>query len=349
MEQRRKLSKSACEKYMQCPASFDYHYNQRIRPIKIGSQLVFGIGIDHALNAILEKSGQSPMEEFLKAFGDTPLGTMIPHPLDYDGELLSEAVKSELLEELRAYGYKGNDVDGLASTLFDKLKSGEKLSENQEKALDLIARYGLEAKAELMLIAYQKQVLPYIEKVHNVQKESGPGVLDATVDWYRIGKIIIDHKTSSKRYPDNAVEFSAQLAMYAAEENITKVAYVVFLKQIQKNREKVCAKCGHNGTGKRHKTCDALVSGVRCDGSWTETIQPEAEIQIVHGEVTPQAMAVAAELQREVQRAVDAKIFPCNVQQCNNQFGKPCIYRDLKWKNDMTGLVKLESKKDKTK
>lgn len=330
---------------MQCPAGYDYHYNQKIRPIKTGSALLFGSGIDSALNSVLLDDGTDPMVEYQKAFDSTVLGLMIPHRNDFDHELLSAAELEVLLNHTRTFGYTGNDIVGLNSSLLEKLDRGDELSEKQSQVLDLITRTGLEAKAHLFIEAYKKQILPYIVMVYNVQKASGPGYLDATVEWLNRGKVIIDHKTSGKRYPDNAVEFSAQLAMYAAEEKVTQVVYVVFNKQIKKNREKICSQCENNGTGKRHKTCDALVDGKRCDGEWTETIQPEADIQVVHGDITPRAMEVAAELQHEVQRAVDAKIFPCNVQQCNSQFGKPCIYRDLKWKGSMLGLKKLGDKK----
>lgn len=341
---KKKLSKSACEKYMQCPASFDYHYNKGIRPIKTGSALVFGSAIDNALNAILLKQKEWK-SEFKKAFDEVPVGDMLPLDNDYDAELLSEEDCSQLLAAAREHNFEGEDLDGLYSYLRKKLDENKPLTENQTKVYDLFSRFGLKAKAELFFIAYQKHVLPYIEKVHNVQKQAGPGFLDATVDWHKRGKIILDHKTSSKPYPTNAVEFSAQLAMYAAEEQITSVAYIVFLKNINKNRERICSKCSKKCVNNRLKTCDADILGVRCDGEFKTTIAPEAEVQIIHGDITPRAMEVAAELQREVQRAAEAKIFPCNVQQCNNQFGKPCIYRDLKWKGDMSGLKKVELKK----
>jgi hypothetical protein len=336
----KKLSKSACEKWLQCPFSYDAYYNQRLEPARIGSSLVFGNGVDKAIGAVLTK--KSWREEYQKEFDKIPLGEMIVHPSDYDPELLSDDTKAKLLEQVVALGYPGDDVDNLVSTLIDKV---EPLSENQNKCLDLLARESLKVKAELFIIAHQKHVMPYIEEVFNVQKAAGPGYLDATLRWAKRGKVIADYKTSGKRYPTNAVEYSAQLAMYAAEEKITDVVYIVFIKSIKKNRQKICSVCGHNGTGKTHKTCDAKKDKTRCDGAWTETIEPEAEVQIIHGEITPRAMEVAAELQSEIARAVEAKIFPCNVQQCNSQFGKPCVYRDLKWKGDMTGLKKREYRK----
>lgn len=338
-----KLSKSACEKWMACPASYDYYYNKGIRPIKIGSALMFGSGIDAALNELLMPTTginhvDVPMEAYRGTVAGYKLGKVLPGKYDFDSDLLNETHHTQLLVKLEDVGYKGDDVIGLYSTLFSRHQAGEELSENQYKAIDLIIRAVFEVKAKLMLQAYEEKVLPFIKKVHSVQERAGPGVLDAVVDWEDIGTVILDNKTASRSYPENAVEYSVQLAMYAAEKKIYKVAYVVLGKQLKKNRIKTCSVCENDGTGKRHKTCDALVDTKRCDGEWNETILPEVEIQILHGEVTPEMVNVADELQESVGRAVEAKIFPCNVAQCNSQFGKQCEYKNLKWKNDMTGL-----------
>ncbi len=337
---RRKLSHSAVTTYLACPASFDYRYNHGIRQIKSGSPLIFGSAIDEALNALLLKT-EPPMVAYVKAMDKVALGKMIPSVYDYDPELLDEEETAVLLSNAQHLGYKGDDIHGLAKTLLSAIKDGEEISEKQFVVADMIARRSLQMKASIMIDAYRKQVLPEIEIVHNCQKPSGPGFLDATVTWRGRGKIIVDHKTSSRAYPENAVEYSAQLAMYCAEEKINQVAFVVLIKQLKKNRIKMCSSCGENGTGKRHKTCYV------CKGEWIETISPEAEMQVVHGEVTDRAIEIAAEAQSEIQRAVDAKIFPCNLPKCNDQYGKPCAFRDLKWKGSMDGLEVMKSRSKK--
>lgn len=342
MSEKKKLSHSACGKYMDCPFSFDAYYNQKLQPIKKGSPLVFGNGMDAAINAMLLTSHDAePIDEYRRAVAETELGRMTPSKYDFDADLLDSVRIELLLKKLNQVGYKGDDPIKLYYSLMDK----QDLSENQEKALDLICREVLEVKAELMIKAYKKIVLPYILKVYNVQKASGPGYLDATVEWRGKGKIILDNKTSGQRYQDNAVEYSTQLAMYAAEEKINNVAYVVMVKNIKKNKEKICSECGNNGTGKRHKSCDYIIDdGARCAGEWTETINPEAEIQIIHGVITDKVMEVAAELQRNVQVAVDAKLFHCNAGKCNSMYGKQCEYKDYKHKGSLEGL-ELRGKK----
>lgn len=340
----RKLSHSACCKYLSCPFSYDAYYNKGIQPVKKGSALVFGIGIDAGLNALLLNNAEA-IDEYYKAVSAIPLGNMIPGQYDYDHELLNENQKINLLKQLREFGYQGDNIDSLAETLLRRIKDGEVLSDNQYCAIDLLARACLEVKAELMFQAYERLVLPQIEEVISVQSWSGSGILDAKVRWKGLGVRILDNKTSSRAYPQNAIEYSAQLAMYAAEEKITDVTYVVLIKQLKKNREKRCQSCGHIGKGS-HSTCDNIVNGKRCKGEWIVTISPEAEIQIVHGEIIDKALEVAAETEREIKRAIKAEIFPCNLPKCNDQYGKPCEYRDLKWKGSMEGLeIRKRSRK----
>lgn len=341
---RRKLSKSACAKYLQCAAGYDYHYNKGIRSITTGSPLVFGNGIDVGLNAIL-LGNADPMVEFSKEFVKFPIGTVLPNVNDYDGELLASDHEA-MLTALSTYGYNGNDPDGLAASLFSRIKAGEELSENQYKAADYLCRQSLTAKAKLMFEAYRTHVLPQIVKTYNVQKASGPGFLDATVEWDGVGKVVVDHKTSGKPYAPDACDYSLELALYAGEEKVNRVAYVVLLKNIKKNRIKTCSACGFVGHGS-HTTCNNMVAKKRCGGEWTVTISPEAEIQVVHGEITPRAIEVASEVQTQIQRAVDEKVFFCNFAQCNSMFGKQCEYKRLHWQNDMTGF-EVKTKKGHT-
>ncbi len=339
---KKKLSKSACAKYLQCAAGYDYHYNQNIRPIKVGSALVFGNGIDAMLNELL-LADHAPILAYRASVAKFPLGKVIPGKYDFDGDLLTDQDRSDLLIDLKEYGYTGDDVDGLVSALMQK----SELSENQSKALDLIIRRVLEAKARLMLNAYRQHVLPHIEKVHNVQKASGPGFLDATVEWKGRGKVVVDHKTSARAYPEDSCDYSLELALYAGEEKVNNVAYVVLIKTIKKNRVRVCELCDAVSDNNRVKTCDQIIDGERCGGNFTVTIQPEAEIQVVHGEITERALEVATEVQTEIGRAVGEKIFFCNFKDCNSQFGKPCEYKNLHWKGDMTGFEVIQPKAKK--
>lgn len=313
---------------MQCPFSYDAYYNKGIQPCKTSSALAFGKSIDSALNAILLGSN-NPLSEYDKTMSEYQLGTIEPHKNDYDNELLVSEDKKELLKLLFDYGYTEEQIELIRTAVNKSDFSNPDLA----VGVDIVIRRSLRAKAILFFEAYREQVLPYIEKVYSVQKPSGAGYLDAHVKWKGLGNVIIDHKTASKRYPNNAVEYSAQLTMYAANENVNKAVFVVFSKEINKNRIKFCSNsnCKHI-CDSRHRTCP------KCGSEWINTINSKCDIQIVHGEITERMKEVAKELQTEVKRAVEMKIFPCNINICNNQYGKPCAYRDLKWKNSMEGL-----------
>lgn len=335
---RKKLSFSSCTKYMQCPFGWNEHYNNRVRPIMKGSPLVHGSGIDEGFNVLLSGGTiKKAMEAYRKEVAKTPIGRMLPHKMDFDHELLTTVQIGKLLPVVRKFGYPGDNPVSLAFSLMDKTKAGEELSGNQVKAYDVLCRASLESKAELIFKAYAAIVLPKIKKVISIQKRSGAGKLDIIADWEDVGVAIVDNKTSVKDFHDNAVEFSAQLAMYADAEKINKAIYVVINKQIKKNRLKICSVCAFEGQGS-HTTCNNEIDDKRCKGAWNESILPEVDIQIVHGEITPQAIEVVREFEESVHKSTEAKIFPCNVQECNSMFGKPCVYRDLKWKGSMEGL-----------
>lgn len=296
---KKKLSNSSCARYLTCPASWDYYYNQNIRPIKVGSALVFGSAMDAALNGLL-LGNEKPSDAFKRVWAE------------YDPETIE---------------YSKYDLD-------------TDLGDTPEASLY--------QKAKLLVEAYKRDVLPNIERVLEVQTPAGPGYLDALVEWKGRGVVLLDHKTSSRPYADNAANYSAQLAMYSAEKQVSQVAFIVLIKQIKKNRIKLCATCGHLATG-THKTCNFIVEPqtgkpFRCGNEWTETISPEGQIQIIHGNIEQRAMELAAELQANVQKAVDAKLFHCSVTNCNSIYGKPCEYKNLKWFGSMDGLKKVDKK-----
>jgi hypothetical protein len=306
----------------------------------LGSPLVFGNGIDAALNELLMPTGKGPMVAYAESVAKTELGKMVPNKNDFDPDLIDETDRAELLSQLKPLGYTGDDIDQLYNALMVK----DDLSVNQEKALDLVCRRVLQAKAQLMVDAYQKMVIPQIVKTINVQKASGPGFLDATVEWKGRGKVVVDHKTSGRAYAEDACDYSLELALYAGEEKVDLVAYVVLIKTIKKNRVRVCEVCDATAKNGQIKSCAEEYDGERCGGPFLVTIQPEAEIQVVHGEITPRALEVATEVQSEIQRAVEEKIFFCSFNNCNNQYGQQCIYKNLHWKNDYTGFEVVEPK-----
>ena len=129
---------------------------------------------------------------------------------------------------------------------------------------------------------------------------------------------------------------SVQLAGYEA----TVGCYIVFNKTVKKNRVKTCSKCGNDGTGKRHKTCDATVEFTRCGGEWNETIAPEIVPQVIIDEIPDHVRTMVAEAYQETEKLIETGVFPRNLNSCGKQFGQPCPYINLCWNGDMKGLKK---------
>lgn len=342
------ISHSAYNKYVTCPKQYDLHYNKRIRPTGNLCHLVFGAAMDAAFNALLLKKPETAVTEAQKEL-DRLLTQSVDFKLgeDYDPELLTDAEKADLLKECMKFGYKGDNVDSLALTLLGK----PTLSPGQRKALSVLCRASLIAKAKLMIEAFKKEVLPYIDEVIGVQKKAGSGFIDMVVRLKGRSEIFVgDNKTAGgwalrNIYTEDAVKWSVQLADYAAYENVSNGLYVVFDKQIKKNRIKQCKICGHIPDNNRTKTCNAENANGRCGGEWIETIQPEASVRMVLGEISDALKKNVTEAKAGVEKGIAAGVFPRNLNACKMQYGKPCPYINYCWEGKMDGLEQLPIKK----
>ena len=347
-----KLSYSQISKYMQCPKSYDFHYNKRLRSNVTSAALSFGSALDAALNILLTDANGKPEEKFVEEFthsfinGTRTYLPSYPHLVyadaDYDEELLPSDVseaRRERYKELRAIkkerGYTG-------------LGESEKVEYNEMNWLSL------KAKGLLMLVAYRKKVLPKIEKVHCVQRkvslenDAGDeiiGYVDLVADVKDVGTVILDNKTSAMEYEEDSVLTSPQLSQYVhmleAEYNTRKAGYIVLRKNVIKNRKKTCSKCNHDGSGGRAKTCDNVIAGKRCGGEWVEVIDPDIAIQFITDEIPAQTEQIVIENIDDVNQAIKHGHFTRNLNSCNNTYGGPCPYRDLCFKGSEKGLVKV--------
>lgn len=299
-----KISYSAWKKYHTCPKLYDYHYNHRLRPQGTTSALVFGSAIDEALNELLLNK-KDPLPVFQKNFEFSEEITFDDR--DLDSEIFTDEQWAKVAGESNAY------------------KSWA----------------SLRIKGRMMLEAYVEQIYPLIEEVHSVQKEldGRPGVLDAIVTLKGIGKVLIDHKTSARPYKSDAVLSDTQLALYAHSEGVTKAGFIVMVKQIQKNRVKICKKCGFNGSYIRHKTCPETVNGNRCHGAWDEKVSPEATIQVIIDDVPEMNKILITSSIHETEQLIKEGRFPHNLGACGKIYGKPCAYIKKCWTNDDEGLI----------
>lgn len=308
-----KLSYSGYKKYLQCPQLYAYHYEDRLRPTQIGSELMFGVAIDKALNALLLKESD-PVKVFQSEFEWEKLSSVIWNPKDLQFEVFTE-------DQLKDLGDKPDDYLNWAC---------------------------LRIKGRVMIEAYVEYMLPLIKEVHSVQKElsSRSGILDAvlTIDGY--GLVLADHKTSRMPYPPDAIENDTQLALYAKDQNIKKVGFIVLNKTLKFN--KTCLQCGRDGSTTSHKTCSAEIAGKRCHGSFQRRIDTSKIIQLIVQDTPEINQTLITESIEKVEECIGKKMFYKNLSACGNQYGKRCPYFNKCWKNDDTGLeTKQETKETK--
>jgi hypothetical protein len=319
---------------MVCPQKYKLQKIDKIYPIYKGSPLAFGNAADKLFNDILLGKPEEGMRKAL-----VELDRVLTEPTtfdrrDYDADLLDIPAKEQLADKLRAVGWKGSNVDQTAQVLFEKQEAGL-LSNNEEKALALLCHASLVEKLKLMGEAYQTHVMPKIEYVEAVQVHVDRGILDAKIKFYAVESVAIsDNKTSSSPYADDSVRFSVQLAGYGGK----KAAYIVFNKVIRKNRTKECSVCGHDGTGKRHATCDAIVESKRCNGEWTQTVSPEVIPQIIIDDIPESTRTMVEEAYQQVDKGIANEVFPRNLKNCQKQYGRQCEYINLCWNGSMAGL-----------
>lgn len=298
-----KISHSAWQKYMTCPKMYDYHYNERLRPIDNSSALAFGVAIDIGLNKLLLTK-------------------------DLDAAILAfrEAFVFEELENIR---FDAKDFD---ATLVPPEDRGSNLEYNAWKSMRI--------KGRMLLEEYVRVILPQIEEVHHVQKElSGrPGVIDAIVTLRGHGRVILDHKTSVRPYDDDAVANDTQLALYCEDQGIKKAGFVVLIKTLNAKTVRTCTSCKFDGSSSKHKTCPNDINGKRCHGTWDERHEPEANVQLLVGEMPKATEALVKDSICQVESGIAAKIYPRNLKSCGRIYGKRCPYFDKCWNNSNKGL-----------
>lgn len=359
-----KLSFSQTQRYQMCPRSYKYHYIERIRPNVQSGALAFGTAMDVAINDLLT-TNTNPEALFEETFTRQKVNeemTYVPTAenlvyanSDFDADLLTEDDYNFIAQQAEA-GVVARSSDYLEtfSILRDKKKQRglEALSKLELKLHNLMNWLCLRRKGFYMIAAYRKKVLPKIERVLAVQEyvclenaagDKVIGYVDLIADIKGIGPVILDNKTSSMEYAEDAVLTSPQLALYkhCLEEkfNTKKAGFIVMKKALMKNKKKVCKTCGNDGSGSRHKTCNAEIEGKRCGGEWAETIDPDVYIQILIDDIPSMTEEIVMENIDSINEAIKAKQFHRNLHSCTNWYGGNCPYLKMCYKGDDTGLT----------
>jgi hypothetical protein len=366
-----RLSHSAVSKFQDCAKAYEYHYIKKIRSTTNSAALFFGSAVDHAFSAMLEPKDKTPQQlfDFFWRFQDLngkqeylPTSTKIVYAnSDYDPELLHQEDVAKLKEEFKLEGDPLKEVEKVYE---EKEYMGfDGLPEDRKKLLNFANWLSLYRKGLLMLEALEKQVMPNITEVlgaqvrvdlSNEEGDSIVGFADMVVRWKGYDKpLVLDLKTASRAYDKDAVLVSPQLSLYVHSlsdkyENTRHAGYVVLNKLVNKNKTKKCSKCGKDGTGQRHKTCDADIEGKRCNGEWDVVLKPEIFVQILINEIPPQTEDIVLENFDHINQSIKTGVFPRSFGSCIKPWGK-CAYYDLCYKGKMSGLVDMteEKKEDK--
>lgn len=339
-----------------CPKNYEYHYIDRLRPTVTAASLLFGSAVDAALSNILsDKDGSEEVfeESFKNALINDTL-TYIPTNTDVvyaNADLDYELLRPEDWVEIEK-AFPSLDPELVA----DKKASGgyQSLSLNERSLYNLLSWYSLRRKGLLMVTAFRKKVLPKIARVLALQEyieienEDGDqvvGYVDLVAEMLDGSVVIFDIKTSASEYSSDSVLSSSQLALYmhaiGKKYNTRLAGYIVMRKQIAKNRKKKCSVCGNDGTGGRHKTCDAIVSGKRCGGEWIETLKPEVPVQILVDEIPERIESIVVENLDTINASIKTGCFTRNLSACKNWYGSPCAYYNKCHKDDDAGLIKV--------
>lgn len=357
-----RLSHSQASRFQDCPKSFQYHYQQNLRSTTKSAALFFGSAIDVALSAMLEKP-ETAIQVFKEAWTSQEhngkklhlvMSTEIVYAnSDYDDELLVEedlVSISNMLDKPEGFDI----LEETAKIYKQKEAIGfNLLSKDKKVLLNTVNWFCLYRKGLAMLNTLKEEIIPNITEVLATQKyvelenETGDKVIgyaDLICKYKGYDEpIIFDLKTSSRPYEEDSVLTSPQLALYVYglydEYKTHKAGYIVLSKQIRKNKTKICSKCGNDGSGKAHKTCDALVDGKRCHGDWKVTLDPKAIVQVIVDDVPEKTQEIVIENMGYVSDSIKHGVFPRSFNSCIKPWGK-CSFHGLCFRDDMTGLVK---------
>jgi len=294
-----KLSHTAKELYLVSPRAYYYKYLLNLKEKTTSSPLFFGSAIDNGINALL--SG-AKLDDAILAFKTNFKTTKVNGKFEdlttspnikYFKSDLDESVFTE--KELK-------DLDGKS----DKFKSWASLVK----------------KGEMLLTAYSQDILPNIKKVIEVQKyfsipndanDEIIGFADLICELKDGRLVILDNKTSSSAYKDDAVtnfDTGKQTALYFEafkhKYTLDAAGFLVLEKKIRKK-------------------------------------DPRVRTQIIIDTPPEEIIQKTFDEFDEVLHNIKQGHFECNSPKCD-QYGQECCYKKYCQSNgkDLSGLIKLK-------
>lgn len=268
-----KLSYSKMQKYEQCPALYDFHYNKKLRSKYIGSPLFFGSAIDDAVG-VLKLPLKKKLTKKEKEIKDNHTAldmfksrmTWMQHNkeqiniqtypyVNYSkADIDTTNLKDEDMEQINGrffdepYDRKG--LQEYAEYTHKQIKLQKKVEKEDFIAYNQICWMSLYRKGELIIQKYEEEIIPQIEEIVSLQEEicitnDNGDEITGFIDDVRIYKdepnvyYINDDKTSSKPYKQEQLDESPQLSTYAWYKDIPNVSYTVMEKNIRKREPRV--------------------------------------------------------------------------------------------------------------
>jgi hypothetical protein len=324
-----KVSHSRLERFRQCSESYRLYYEENLTGVKIGSALFFGSAIDAALELFLLKKKEELTEKELSLMLTEDAYSMFDRTMrEQNGiKLETNPLCDYFASDFDANVFKAEDLQLLEKTYGagdffqfweecnDKFRNKQDLLPDDRIIFNHICWLSLYRKGELLLKAYEVEILPQIHKVFAIQKEisltnSAGDELIGKIDFIASFtdepevKYIADHKTASKAYTEESVSNSPQLHIYCEAEDTPRGAFVVLQK------------------------------GIRVK-------EPKVRLQVIKDEMPQDLKEIIFEdidntLHKIARREFEKKESP---KSCY-AFGKKCEFYNLCWRGDTSGLKK---------
>lgn len=354
--------------YIQCPKHWEWSYVEKYKGTHEGASIYFGAAVDAAVMSMLEKPG----EDFLAKFNsrwDTAIVnnkpvTMFDNPniiyanTDFDEYVLDKSVDMALLwdwaVELKVDFLGRDGVQVYKEILKIKKNPYRTTGASELKFFNRASWLSMKRKGKYLVEAFHNDFYPKIKRVLATQKrativdpasgDSIVGVIDMVLELEGYDKpIIFDLKTAAMAYSQEQIDTTEQLTLYAAmcayEYSTDLVGYVVLPKAIRKDIISNCGLCGHSKNSK-HRTCDNLINGTRCNGAWIESRIPKPEVQVMIQNKTPEQVEELLKDIANIVLGMKNKIVYKNTNKCENWYGQKCVYYNACHKGDLSGLVK---------
>lgn len=254
-----RLSHTQVSKYLECPRKWKHYYLDKIRPEGIGSALFFGISLDEAFNRLLlEKKEHFKNDEHFdfyltaKEIFDFSMKPFAKNEnceyfkSDLDLNLLQTKDIEKIINYAEELGF--DEFFKIPDIINYTYERKFKVDRDTKKLFNYINWLSLVRKGHIMLKAYEKNILPQIYKVFDIQRnielknnETGDsyiGKIDFIASFNDDPEVeyICDNKTSSKPFKLDDVLNHSQLASYSDAEANENVAIVYVEKKLRKRQ-----------------------------------------------------------------------------------------------------------------